>query len=59
MKLRTCRGKFVFRMNIFEIVMPLDTEIACRLSSEQSGGRNSSIHGFEAFEFRRIEKLNA
>ena len=38
MKLRTFCRQFVFRRSIFETVMLLDTEIACRLSPGQPSG---------------------
>ena len=38
MKLRACCGKFVFRGGIFETVMLLGTETACRLSKNNRAG---------------------
>ena len=58
MKPRTPYVQFVLQGSAFEIIVLLDQEIACWLSSAQSGGRNSPIHGSRAFEIWQIEKLN-
>ena len=50
MKPQTPNVQFVSKGSVFEIIVLLDREIACWLSSEQSGGSNSSVHGFETFK---------